>query len=342
MSRSASRTERAPAVALRGLGKDFGDRTALAGLDLEVSAGEVVSLLGHNGAGKTTTVRLVSGVLRPDRGEARVLGLDPTVDGTELRRRIGVATERPSLDPRLSARAALRLFAGLYGIPTAYEDRRIDAVLERFGLAERGDERVDRYSKGMRQRLALARCALHDPDLYVLDEPSAGLDPVAARELRRWIAELADQEGRTVLLCTHDLSEAQRLSDRVAVLRDGELAALGTPAELSTRYGAARLRIEVASDDAASARSLLEAAGFAVDADADPNEAPPPDGSVRISVAAAGRDRAPEVARRLVEAGVALQRLDPADASLEDVYLAVYGHADGPPRTAASAPEVSA
>lgn len=342
MSRSASRADRAPAVALRGLGKDFGERTALAGLDLEVAAGEVVSLLGHNGAGKTTTVRLLSGVLHPDRGEARVLGLDPTVDGTALRRRIGVATERPSLDPRLSARAALRLFAGLYGIPTEHEDRRIDTVLERFGLADRGDERVDRYSKGMRQRLALARCALHDPDLYVLDEPSAGLDPVAARELRHWIAELAAEDGRTVLLCTHDLGEAQRLSDRVAVLREGELAALGTPAELSTRYGAARLRVEVAAGDATSARTVLEAAGFTVEIAPDPDEAPPPSGTARLSIGSVGRDRAPDVARRLVEAGVHLQRLDPDDASLEDVYLAVYGHADGPPRTAASAPEVSA
>lgn len=328
MSRSASPAEAEPAVALRGLGKDFGERTALAALDLEVGAGEVVSLLGHNGAGKTTTVRLLSGVLRPDRGEARVLGLDPTLEGTALRRRIGVATERPSLDPRLSARAALRLFAGLYGIPARDEARRIDAVLHRFGLAERGDERVGRYSKGMRQRLALARCALHAPDLYVLDEPSAGLDPVAASELRRWIADLAEEEGRTVLLCTHDLTEAQRLSDRVAVLRDGELAALGTPAELSSRFGAARLRIDVTADDAAAARALLEAAGFTLDPACDTSQPAPPGGTVRLSLASVGRARAPDVARRLVDAGVRLERLDPADASLEDVYLAIYAQAD--------------
>lgn len=315
---------------MRGLGKDFGDRRAVGALDLDVARGEIVALLGHNGAGKTTTVRLLTGVLSADRGEARVFGLDPARDGEAIRRRTGVGTERPSLDPRLTARAALRLFAGLYGIPRSDERARIDAVLERFGLADRGDDRVGDYSKGMRQRLALARCTLHDPDLYVLDEPSAGLDPLAARELRSWIAELASEAGRTVLLCTHDLAEARRLADRVAVLRDGDLAALGTPAELASRYGAARLRVDVVADDHEAAVHTLTGAGFTLDPDAsDEGEAPPPPDAIRLTVTAAGRDRAPEVARLLVDAGVRIERLEPADASLEDVYLAVYGDTEG-------------
>jgi ABC-type multidrug transport system ATPase subunit len=280
-------------------------------------------------------VRLITGVLRADRGRLRVFGLDPARDGDEVRRRTGVATERPSLDPRLSARAALRLFAGLYGLPRGDEDRRIDAVLDRFGLDGRADDRVGDYSKGMRQRLALARCALHEPDLYVLDEPSAGLDPLAARELRRWIADLAAEEGRSVLLCTHDLAEAQRLADRVIVLRQGRIAAAGTPGELSERYGAARLTIDVSAEDADTARSTLAAAEFeTVDTGAD-ELAPTPPGTVRLTLAGVGRKRAPEVARRLVEAGVRLERMEPADASLEDVYVAVYGAADLPEEGAA-------
>jgi ABC-type multidrug transport system ATPase subunit len=314
----------------RGLGKDYGEQTALASLDLEVRRGQVVALLGHNGAGKTTAVRLITGVLRPDRGELRVFGLDPARDGDEVRRRTGVATERPSLDPRLSARAALRLFAGLYGLPRSAEDGRIDAVLERFGLGDRADDRVGDYSKGMRQRLALARCALHEPDLYVLDEPSAGLDPLAARELRRWIADLAGEEGRSVLLCTHDLAEAQRLADRVVVLREGRIAAEGTPGELAERYGAARLTIDVAAEDADAARATLAAAEIeTVDAGPDDLGTTPP-GTLRLHLKAVGRRQAPDVARRLVEAGVRLERLEPADASLEDVYVAVYGVTDVP------------
>jgi ABC-2 type transport system ATP-binding protein len=314
----------APALRVDGLGKDFGDRTALRGLDLEVARGEIVALLGHNGAGKTTAVRLLNGVLGADRGRAEVLGLDPWREGTALRRRTGVATERPSLDPRLSARANLRLYAALYGVPEGAEAARIDAVLDRFGLLERGSEPVRGYSKGMTQRLALARCALHEPELYFLDEPSAGLDPLAARELRGWIASLAREQARTVLLCTHDLGEAQRLADRVAVLRRGELAALGTPGELARRYGAARLQVEVPAEQEAAAREALTAAGFDF-AEAAADEEAVPAGAARLRVAAAGRDRAPEVARRVLDAGLDLVRLDPADASLEDVYLAVYG-----------------
>ena len=275
-------------------------------------------------------MRLITGVLRPERGELRVFGLDPARDGDEVRRRTGVATERPSLDPRLSARAALRLFAGLYGLPRSDEDARIDAVLERFGLDGRADDRVGDYSKGMRQRLALARCALHEPDLYVLDEPSAGLDPLAARELRRWIADLAAEEGRSVLLCTHDLAEAQRLADHVVVLRQGRIAAAGTPGELGERYGAARLVVDVAADDADTARATLTAAEIET-VDAVPGDpAPAPPGTVRLQLERVGRRQAPDVARRLVEAGVRLERLEPADASLEDVYVAVYGAADLP------------
>jgi ABC-2 type transport system ATP-binding protein len=316
--------EDAPALRVEGLGKDFGERAALRALDLEVARGEIVALLGHNGAGKTTAVRLLNGVLGADRGRAEVLGLDPWREGTALRRRTGVATERPSLDPRLSARANLQLFAALYGVPAGAEAARIDAVLDRFGLLDRGSEPVRGYSKGMTQRLALARCALHEPELYFLDEPSAGLDPLAARELRGWIASLAREQARTVLLCTHDLGEAQRLADRVAVLRSGELAALGTPGELARRYGAARLQVEVPIDQEAAAREALTEAGFEF-AEAAADEEAVPSGAARLRVAAAGRDRAPEVARHVLDAGLDLVRLDPADASLEDVYLAVYG-----------------
>ena len=202
------------------------------GLSLEVHAGEVFGLLGHNGAGKTTTVRLLNGVLTPYGGKARVLGLDPVKDGLALRHRTGVLTEDPALDERLTARENFSYYADLYGVPRSRVPERVEELLREFGLADRADEPVGGYSKGMKQRLALARALLHEPELLFLDEPTAGLDPVAAREVHGLIRELSRVKGRTVVLCTHNLIEAQRLCHRVAVLERGTLMALGTPEEL--------------------------------------------------------------------------------------------------------------
>jgi ABC-2 type transport system ATP-binding protein len=171
----------------------------------------------------------MNGVLSPSGGSVRVLGLSPETDGPAVRRRTGVLTETPSLYEQLSARDNLAIFADLYDVPPDQVARRVDAALEMFELSDRAREKVGGYSKGMKQRLALARALLHQPDILFLDEPTAGLDPVAARAVHELIVRLSREEGRTVFLCTHNLTEAQRLCQRVAVMEHGRLAAVGTP-----------------------------------------------------------------------------------------------------------------
>jgi ABC-2 type transport system ATP-binding protein len=223
-------------ISINSLTRCFNVTTAVDQLSLEVHAGEIFGFLGHNGAGKTTTVRLLNGVIKPTSGSMRVLGLDPQVDGPALRRRTGVLTETPSMDERLTAWDNLLIYADLYGVPRADVRWRINELLTEFDLADRAQERVGGYSKGMKQRLALARALLHKPELLFLDEATSGLDPISAHHVDELIVRMARRENRTVFLCTHNLVEAQKLCDRVAVLEHGRLMALGTPAELTRQY----------------------------------------------------------------------------------------------------------
>jgi ABC-2 type transport system ATP-binding protein len=190
-------------------------------------------MLGPNGAGKTTLVRLLNGVIEPSAGTARILGLDAMAQGNEVRRLTGVLTETPALYERLPARDNLTFFGTLYGVPEADLPRRVDDLLDRFGLKERADDRAGGYSKGMKQRLALARTLIHEPKVLFLDEPTSGLDPEAALQVTTLIEELSHQGGRTVFLCTHNLEEAQHLCDRVAVINQGRLLAVGTAEQLA-------------------------------------------------------------------------------------------------------------
>lgn len=310
-----------PVIATNGLTRHFGDVVAVDGLALEVYAGEVFGCLGHNGAGKTTTVRLLNGVLTPSAGAARVLGLDPLADGPALRRRTGVLTETPSLEERLTAGENLHIYAELYGVPEAEVPRRIEAMLETFELADRAGEQVGAYSRGMKQRLALARALLHEPELLFLDEPTAGLDPVATRHVHRLIARLSREKGRTVFLCTHNLTEAQRLCDRVAVLEHGRLVALGTPAELARQLGSsARLEVEIDPGGVAPALEVLRS--FPGITEATSNQE-------LITVLGAERDRIPDLVAALAEAGVRIYRVTPQEPSLEDVYFALHGVEEG-------------
>src|ERR1043165_4698461 len=218
-----------PVIQISSLMRCFGEKTAVNQLSFDVQAGEIFGFLGHNGAGKTTTVRLLNGVLEPTSGEAYVLGLNPQTQGPALRARTGVLTETPSLDERLTARDNLSIYADLYNIPRSKVAGRVNSLLEEFELTDRADEKVAGYSKGMKQRLALARALLHQPEVLFLDEPTSGLDPVATRHVHTLVENLARREGCTVFLCTHNLMEAQKLCDRVAVMEQGRLVALGTP-----------------------------------------------------------------------------------------------------------------
>ncbi len=226
---------------------------AVRGLDLTVERGELFGLLGPNGAGKTTTIKMLITLLLPTSGTARVLGHDVVKDVREVRRRVGyVFGGDRGLYERLSGLDNLRYFAELYAVSPRTQRARIAELIELVGLTGRENERVEGYSRGMRQRLHIARGLLHKPDVLFLDEPSIGIDPVGARELRRTVATLRDQ-GTTIMLTTHYMFEADELCDRIAVIAHGELVALGTPAELKAMVrGGSVLEVEVfgASDTA--------------------------------------------------------------------------------------------
>ncbi len=208
--------------------KRFGRITALEDVDFRVRRGEVFGLLGENGAGKTTALRILCGVLKPSSGRVVVNGVEVSREPKRVRRMIGYLPEEPSMYERMSAEGLLRFFAGLYGVEDA--DERIGRLLDMVGLGERAHSKISTFSKGMRQRLSIARALLHEPEVLVLDEPTSGLDPLSARELRRLIAKMS--ERRTVVLCTHYLQEAEELCHRVGILHRGRLAACGTPEEL--------------------------------------------------------------------------------------------------------------
>ncbi|MFC0506901.1 ABC transporter ATP-binding protein [Micromonospora costi] len=217
---------------------------AVRGVDLTVGNGELFGLLGPNGAGKTTTIKMLNTLLVPSGGSARICGYDVVTRTREVRRRIGyVFGGDRGLYDRLSARDNLRYFAELYGVPGREQRRRIGELLELVRLDGRDDDRVEGYSRGMRQRLHIARGLLHRPRVLFLDEPSIGVDPVAARELRQTVADLA-ATGTTVLLTTHYMAEADELCGRIAVIANGRIQALGTPAELR-RHADGRRVLEV-------------------------------------------------------------------------------------------------
>src|SRR5213083_504045 len=208
---------------------------AVRGVSFEIADGELYGLLGPNGAGKTTTIKMLITLLIPTSGSARVLGLDVVKDAREVRKRIGyVFGGERGVYERLSGYDNLRYFAELYGVPPKLQKPRIEELLELVGLKGREHERAEGYSRGMKQRLHVARGLLHDPEVIFLDEPTIGLDPVGAREIRATIASLTES-GKTVLLTTHYMFEADQLCDRIAVIAKGEIVGEGTPRELKER-----------------------------------------------------------------------------------------------------------
>jgi len=308
-----------PVIFIENLIRKFGDNTAVNNLSLDVHTGEVFGFLGHNGAGKTTTVRLLNGVLEAHSGNMRVLGLDPLADGPTLRARSGVLTESASLDTRLTARDNLLIYADLFGVPRPKVASRATELLEFFDLAKYADDRVATYSTGMRQRLALARTLLHEPEILFLDEPTSGLDPVAAHQVNELIASLSHEKGRTVFLCTHNLVEAQKLCDRVAVLEHGCLMALGTPTELARQY-VRRLDVEIET-----APEQLDAALQILSSASSLTRGLPRQTNHHLTLTAAGRESIPDLLALLVNRGIRVYRIAALEPSLEDVYFALHG-----------------
>jgi len=306
------------AIETLDLGRQFGPVWALDGLTLEVEAGEVVALLGPNGAGKTTTVRLLDGVLRPDRGRALVLGLDPTVDGTEVRRRTGVLTEASGLDDRLTLTENLVSHARVRGIATDDATRRALDLLERFAMADKAGRLAQGLSTGERRRVALARALLHEPELLFLDEPTSGLDPAATRDVLDLIANLAADRGTTVVLCTHFLAEAARLCRRVAVLERGRQLAFGRPTDLAAELWTG-LPVELELGGPAEERLLdrLRALPGVTEATATP---------VGVRARVPDRDAIPALVAAVVTTETAVFAVVPRPPTLEDVYFALTGH----------------
>lgn len=230
------------------LSKQFGDFWAVNGVSLNVEPGEVLVLLGQNGAGKTTTVRMLTAVLRPTRGWAKVAGYDVANEPEKVRSSVGVLTEQHGLYARMTAEEYLDFFAQVYGIPSDEKKARIAHLLEYFGLSSAAKKRTGEYSKGMRQKLALARALIHEPPVLLLDEPTSAMDPESARLVRNHIADLRSSQ-RTIIICTHNLTEAEFLADKIAIIYHGRTIIQGTLEEIKHHLmGPSEYEIRLAGD----------------------------------------------------------------------------------------------
>ena len=292
------------------LTRRFGERVAVDKVSFDLAPGEIFALLGPNGAGKTTTLRMLAGLIRPTSGSIHLGGEMLTPRSVPwLRSRIGFLTETPGLWERLDVRRNLLVYARLHGLPAP--DRSVDEALDAFDMRDRARDTAAELSKGLKQRVALARTLLHQPDVVLLDEPTAGLDPESAREVRELVLRLRD-DRRMVLVSTHNLDEAQRIADRVAILRS-RLVALDTPAALRARLFGARVRVVLAQQAGPLVRVLADT-GFA-------------DITVGGASLSVGVDdaavAAPRIVRQLVEAGADIQSVTTEEPPLEQVYLRV-------------------
>ncbi len=295
-------------ISISNLTRRYGDRIAVEGLDLEIRTGEIVALLGPNGAGKTTTLRMLAGLIAPTSGTAVVDGVRLSrQSGPAVRSRVGFLTEAPGHWDRLTVRLNLTTYAQLYGVADA--NGAVDRALELFGLADRAASLAGELSKGMKQRLALARTVIHGPRVLLLDEPTSGLDPLTTKSVRELIVALG-REGRTVLISTHNLDEAERVASRVVVLQR-RLIAVDTPAALRQRLFGRRLQISLTS---AADRFIPVVLALGVkDTRATAND-------LSIEVGGAGVET-PAIVRALVESGAGIESVQVESAPLEDVYL---------------------
>ncbi len=304
------------AIVLEGVTKRFGDVRALDGLDLSVPPGTVYGLLGPNGAGKTTAVRVLTTLIRPDQGHARVLGLDVMERPEEVRSVIGLAGQYAAVDENLTGRENLRLIGILTHLPRPAVNPRAAELLERFELTEAADRPVRTYSGGMRRRLDLAAALVHRPPVLFLDEPTTGLDPHSRRELWRVIEELVGS-GTTLLLTTQYLEEADRLADRIAVVDGGRVIAEGTAAELKARMASTTLELSFHdARTAADASELLRPLAGS----------PPLVEGTRVELSVDDGQRALiDALRDLDRAGLVLASVALREPSLDDVFLALTG-----------------
>ncbi len=301
----------APAIRVAGLVRDFPKVRALDHLTFDVPPGIVFGFLGPNGAGKTTVIRVLLGLLDPTEGHTEVFGLDPRTNGSAVRARAGALLEHNGVYERLSARQNLEFYARAWRMEASDRKARIQDLLSQFGLWDRRDEPVGGWSRGMKQKLAIARAVLHRPPLVFLDEPTAGLDPVASASLRDDLMRLAQREGVTIFLTTHNLAEAERLCSLVGVIRRGTLLDFGTPEALRSSRGAPVVRIagHGIDDDLVAALALTPGVASAERANEGVVVHMAPDGDV------------PAIVQWLVARGVGIEEVRRDRASFEDVFL---------------------
>jgi ABC-2 type transport system ATP-binding protein len=300
------------------LRKDFRQLTAVHDLSFEVGDGEIFGLLGPNGAGKTTTIRMLAGLIAPTDGQATVNG-HPLGKGSDRIRAItGVLTESPGLHEKLTARQNLAYYGRLYGLTGARQADAVEKYLGVVGMTEHADRRVGGFSKGMRQKIAIARALLHEPEVIYLDEPTSGLDPSAAKTVRDFVATLREL-GRSIVVCTHNLDEAERLCDRIGIMR-GTLLRVDTPAGLRRQGRGATVRVEL--NGARGPESFLDTMADLVYVRA----AQPLSGALVVELDDPAKET-PDVINALVRAGARITGVNEQSATLEDVYLELVGEA---------------
>ena len=302
-----------PVLQTNALTRDFASVRAVDSLTLSVPKGTLFGFLGPNGAGKTTVIRLLLGLLEPTSGSALVLGHDTRSDGDRIRSEVGALLEHGGLYETLTARENLDFFGRVWHMPVEARNHRVQELLEEMDLWDRRDEPVGKWSRGMRQRLALARALLHKPTLVLLDEPTAGLDVVAAAAVRNALRLMVELEGVTVVLTTHNMNEAERLCDLIGVIRAGELVAVDHPDQLRRNYATPKLRVTgtgITDEVKEAILGIDEVTGIERQ-----------NGLVEIEFD--GSIDAAPIVSLLVEHGVAVQEVTKSRASLEDVFLAL-------------------
>jgi len=307
-------------IETEGLTKKFGSLTAVDRLSFKVKIGEIFGLLGPNGAGKTTTIRMLASLISPTEGYALINGHDVVKESLRVREIVGILTENPSLYDRLTAHENMQFFAEAYGITDRVErDGRIRELLEFFDLWERRGDKAGTFSKGMKQKLAIARAIVHSPEILFLDEPTAGLDPSSSKDIRDLMKGLSRRENQTILLSTHRLEDADRLCSRVMIIKDGGSVIVGSPEELRRRMaGPPLLEVRLRKADERIVRSVesLEQVS-AVSLDAEP-------GRMVISLSDV-EEATPLVVRSIVEAGGMVLSVNVVEPSLEEAYLKLVG-----------------
>lgn len=306
-------------IRAHNLTRHFGTLTAVSRLSLDVPAGSVLALLGPNGAGKTTTVRMLAGLIAPSEGEAMVAGYDIGKEAREVRTNVGLVTDVPGLYEQMTPESYLSFFGKIYGMFPRWRIQRINMLLELFELGEQRQKKLESFSKGMKQKVALARALLHDPSVLFLDEPTSGLDPLAARAVRELILGLK-HASRSIVLCTHDLDEAEKLADRVAIMRRGQVVACDTPTSLRARAsGETEVRIKLAQH-CAQALEILRAQ---VDVISPSVSGEDKQASPTLLVYRTTQPEVvnPQIVARLSQAGAQLVAVNCETTSLEDIYV---------------------